>query len=640
MKIITVVPITSGVFKETLSYFSTQDVPLGSIIEVPVRRRLIPALVVESENVEKKKAAIKSSSFTLKKIAPENAAPFFSVPCVHAAKKTAEYYATTTGEVLKTLIPKEIIEDHIKTTQRHKKQKTARKHRVMEVPVGETFVLQADDKERMATYRSIVRESFAKNKSVFLCLPQTADVLFAEEALKRGIDEYTVVLHGNITPKKLKETWRTALASEHPLLIIATRSFLALPREDIGTLIIDKEGSSKYKTFTRPLFDIRSFAQYFSQAAGIKLIFGGMTLRAETIHHAKTHTFIPLAPIKSRALSSAEHVLADMRAYRADTANKKPFTAISEALEKLLYLNKEHNEHLFIFTARKGLAPITICNDCGEIVTCEKCVAPMILHKDRKKKENIFLCHRCGALGSAHTVCTSCKSWRLVPLGIGMERVEDEIAQKFPDVRIFTVSGDTTTTHKQIVETVNNFYASPGSVLLGTEMAIPYLTREIESSAIIGIDSLFAVPDFRMNERIFELVLAIRSRTTNTHLIQTSNPDNMLFTYIVRGDLAGFYRNELEERKAFHYPPFAVLVKISYLTTARGANGKIKEFEEMFADYDPAVYTSTLPDPKGRTKINALLRLAPDKWVDEKLLALLRGLPPAYLVEVDPRDLL
>lgn len=636
MQIINVIPLQSGIFKETLSYFSSKDVPIGSIVSVYVRKKKINALVVSKEDAASAKSRIRSSSYSMKKLDDVKSKSFFSHSFIQSAKETAEYFVTTTGEIIQSLTPKIVLTDYIKnakTTEEKKSVNTTQK-----IP-SEAFALQADEKERLTTYKSLIREEFARGSSVFFCLPTILDIEIILNTLERGIKEYTFILHSKLPKKELLSTWDKIINEKHPVLIISTGSFLSIPRTDIGTIILDKENSPNYKTFSRPYFDIRNFIEIFAKKAHLKLILGDVFLRPETIWRTSQNEFIELSPLKFRALSTAKQSIIDMREYKKNGA-KKTFALLSNELKECIEKNKKENQHIFILTGRRGLSPITVCNDCGEFVQCPKCNTPMVLHK--KRSGNTFLCHKCGEQENAERKCSNCTGWRLTALGIGVEGVEEEIKKNFPQFNVFKIDSDSVKTHNKGLEIAHNFFSSPGSILIGTEMAISYLYKEVDSGIVVGVDSLFTVPDFRMNEKIFNMLLSLRIKTLSHFLIQTRNPDEKIFEYIKNGNLLDFYRNEIKQRKDFNYPPFSILIKITYQGRKPTAIKEMNKLSTILQNngYLPNVYQSFSPGIKGAYSINALLKLKRGSWTDNNLLAILRSIPPSFVVRVDPTDLL
>jgi primosomal protein N' (replication factor Y) len=634
MKIVTVIPLSKGIFKEQLSYFTSSPVHLGSLVTVPVRTQSVHAVVTKIEDAHTMKAKLKSAPFSIKKIEKVQETPLFSPALIEAAQATADHFATTTGAVIDMLVPKSILEAYTdekipKTSQQSKPSKTPLKN--------EHYVFQSDDDERMATYKSFIRESFAKKESVFFCLPSAQKIEHTYSMLEKGIAPYTFILHGKLTPKEILTTWQNILASQRPVLVIATGNFLSIPREDLGAIIIDLENSNNYKTIQRPFIDYRVFAEQYAEKANIKLIFGDVFLRVETLEREKQKELVPFAPLKYRMLEQARQYIVDMQ--EEDTSsNKKTFTIVSNALAQLVAHTKENNEHLFVLTSRRGLNPVTVCGDCGSLVQCSSCSAPMTLHK--KGTRNIFVCHKCGNRKATEVTCENCSSWKLTPLGVGSQLVEKEILRLHPDAKVFRLDSDSVTTHKKALALATEFLNTPGAILVGTEMAVSYVNTPIENIAVASIDPLFALPDFRGNERIFNLLLRLYTKATKNFIIQTRNPSVPLFTYITKGNLIDFYRDEISERKDLGYPPFKTFIKITREGNKETVVADMKKLTETFKDYEALAFPAFIQEIKNKYRMHLLIKLDRHTWIDRELLAILRSLPPLFSVNIDPENLL
>ncbi len=638
MRLIHVVPLARGVFKEELSYFSSKKIEPGTLVAAPLRGKRAPALVVGSEEAVSAKAYLRSLPYQMKKIEETTDVFLFLPSFVRAARKAARHFATTTGEVIQAFTPKTILAES--TTSRGE-QYTASGHvsrrRIKEGLSSEAYVFQADDAERMSAYKSLIREQFAQHASVFFCLPTTQDIERVAGSLERGIKEYTYVLHSGLSKKALTTAWSEALSNEHPVLIVATASFLSLPREDIKTLIVDREHASSYKNIARPRVDARIMAEYIAREQNIRLIFGDILLRPETLFRHERGEFLEFAPLKFRSLAVARQEIVDMREYGKDSMGE--FVATSSKLHELITKSREANGRLAILVSRRGLAPLTVCSDCGAPVSCAVCKVPLVLHAADQKK-TYYMCHSCGRQESSEVTCAECSGWRLKTLGVGLERAYKEISEQHPGVPLFRLDSDTARSPKKAIEIMKKFTSTPGAVLIGTEMLVHYLDQPIENAAVYSIDSLFTIPDYKINEKVFHLLLALRTKTQKTFLVQTRNPDQPVFSYVFQGNLVDFYREELASRKRFAYPPFSTCIKITLGGKRETVAQEMKKVEELLAEYEPVRYPSFIETKHGVYREHMLLRLKPEVWIDEKLLGLLRRLPPFFDIAVDPDSLL
>lgn len=622
MKIIDVIPITRGIGKESLSYFTSEDAPLGSLVKVPLRNRSVAALVIDSKDVEEKKAEIRSSDFSIKKVEKLTSKRILREEFITAAKKSASYFATTTGSMLAGLIPKGILEHGDVFDNVFHSQKS--RHAFQKVVIQET------EEERFAHYKAIIREEFARKSSVFLCLPTIGDIEHAKDILQRGIEDYTFIFHSDVQKKKIIEAWRKVLHTDHPILIIATGNFFSIPRDDIRTIIVEREHSRSYKTQSRPYFDVRIVAEHFAKEIGARIIYGDSLLRVETLWQYKNDETSELTPPKFRPLTSADQRVIDMR------RRGEREISISRELRLLIEQNTSHNGFLFIFVNRRGLAPLTVCSDCGTMVTCNRCKAPIVLHSS--STERYFLCHRCGERRSADEKCKTCGGWKLKTLGIGSELVFEEV-KKIKGSKVFRIDTDATSTHKKALEVSQTFYNTPGSVLVGTEMALPYLNK-LTYSVIASIDAMFALPDFRINEKILYILLKIRSATEKEFLIQTRNSKSKIFEFVTQGNLLDFYKSEIADRELFELPPFSILIKISLTGPEKAVKEEMGNLKNFLSEYEVDVYPAFTPHARGSYTLNALLKLPKGQWVNQSLLQKLLSLPPQFAVVVDPESVL
>lgn len=642
MKLLSVVPIVRGINKESLSYFTGSDIAVGSVVKVPIRKKIIPAIVIGSEDVADVKAEIKNADFETRKVEKIKSSSLLTPEFMSAITDSALFFASTSGSILHSIIPKTIIEGAEKIKVEIRSLKNPRHH--------EKLIIQSDDEERYATYKSLIREEFAKGYSVYFCLPTIQDIKKAYEKLSKGIEQYTFVLHGILDKKEQLEVWNKAANEEHPSLIIATGSFLGIARNDIGTIIVDKENARAYKNQTRPFVDIRIFAETFAKKIKAKIVFGDLLLRTETVWRHNEAEIFEVAPLKFRSLTTATPKLINMREILPETiqtgkegkpseAGREPkFRLFSADILDLIQRNQESDENMFIFVARRGLFPSTVCADCGNLVKCNTCGAPTVLHK--ASHENFFLCHRCGEHRSAMEKCNNCQSWRLSTFGIGIEGVEEEIKNKFPNVKIFKIDSDSASTHKKALDIMAKFYTSPGSILLGTEMALLYLKDAVANSAVVSIDSFFSIPDFRVNEKVMNILLKIRACTSRNFLVQTRDIDQKILKYATAGNLADFYRDEIKEREAMFYPPFSIPIKITLQGDKKTVLAGMEQMQKDMSPYEVDIFPAFIPIQKGKFSMHGLIKVKRNEWIDKELLHKLNSLSPAFTINVDPESLL
>jgi primosomal protein N' (replication factor Y) (superfamily II helicase) len=631
MRVVNVIPISKGILKASLSYFSSEEIVEGSIVEVPLKNKKISAIALGSQNVSDLKSDIKNYGYQLRKIEDVKAKEFFLPGFINSASKTADYFAATTGAVLEHLVPKAVLGSVEKFNINKKIDST-------QSATSEKYIIQDEEEKRWETYKILIREEFAKKRSVFVFVPTARDATRLIDYLEKGIKEYSYSLSGSLRPQRVVKIWSDILNEEHPVVIVATGAHLSIPRTDIKTIIIEKENSDAYKIRSRPFLDMRIFAEYLSSEIGASLIRGDILLSTETLWRYKQNELLDhVSTTKMKFPLKSKGVIIDMKT--DNSSEKTPFNVFSPEMDELIKHNGKTGENLLILAGRRGLSPLTVCGDCESVVTCNRCDYPLTLH--RSKKGNVFICHKCGDTKDPEMMCQNCKSWKLAALGIGSELVEQEMKRLHPDVPIFRLDSDLVKGTKKAEIVVESFYQTPGSVLIGTEMALFYLSKPLAHISIVSIDSLFSVPDFRINERIFRLILNLRSLTKEILLIQTRHKGNPTLEMSLEGAVSKFYDHEIQQRRELDYPPFTTLIKI----TAEHKDPErvvryINEAKEVLGPKKLLVFPAFTSRIKGLYRMHALLEAEKDEWPDKKILQKLRSLPPHLEIRVDPDTVL
>ncbi len=620
MQVLTVTPITNHIPLSELTYFTKELVTPGAIVEITVGKRELPALVLEVSQASALKQSLRTSSFTLKKIKRVISPNLFLPSFMSGVIAASHWYNVSPGLILKALVPTAILNSKEVITKKTKLASLV----IDEGLRSEIKVLQQPWFERLALYKGLIREMLAKNQSVLIIFPGAADIAQAAPIISRGLEDYVQIFSGGETKTKIVATWREALKQSKPVVIIGTSLVLSIPRPDIGLVILDQENSSGYKQFLPPYFDLRQIIKAITTNLNWPLLLGDSVLSLETLHKVEQKEYTTAGPLRHRLTSEAKNSLIDGRS-QTDINGKKIFSIITDGVKEKIDGVCQSGGSAFVFTARKGLAPTTVCNDCGTTVVCPTCQAPLVAHRQSTTK-NIFYCHHCGLKQDINDKCVVCGGWRLASLGIGTERVAKTLQELFPERLITIIDSDYTPTPakiKKALETLNQ----PGGIVVGTEQALNYLPITIPLVAVIGIDSLFMVPAYQMNERVFNILIDLKSRTSRQFLIQTRHPETALFHQALEGNILDFYREELVLREKFDYPPFKLLIKgtltnLKLKSTKTIAETKLKPWQPLFYEN------------------NFLLKLKPTDWPNDKLAETLNALKPAWQIDIGPINLM
>lgn len=628
MHLIRIIPIARGIAKEELSYFSREDIAPGTLVSVPVRKRDVPGLVVSSSLVRDVKTEVRTASFTVRKLKAKKNTRVVSEAFIRAAAYTADVHATTTGAVLYQTIPQAVLASGVNIPETAQKNKNS---------TSDVRVLQDTQRERYAEYKNTVRETFARGGSVLLVAPTVQEAETLYHTLSRGIESYVHLLTGALTKKNIVEAWKKTLRETHPVLIIATPGTIAIPRHDLRTIIIEREQSSLYRLIGRPNLDTRILLNALARELGARLIRADLPIGVESAQRLTSGRYVTHPKTPPRIHFENRTALIDMRA-KQSALEKVPFKLFSNELIDTAGDVLAHGGRVFLFAVRRGLSPTTVCQDCGTTVTCRQCGASVSLHSGRE--HNVFLCHACGASRDAHERCTNCSSWRLVALGVGIERIFAEAQKKFPTAHIVRIDRDSTHTKTQAKKAAATFLHTPASILVGTEMALTYLQDRVDFIAVVSLDTLLSLPAWNIYEKIFSLLLRLREQATDLLLIQTRQAHASVLNDALSVNLSHFFAEELRDRQQFSYPPFSVLIKV----TASGSKAEVtKLMEEAMGLLEPFGF-SILPHlaraQGGEYSLHGFLRASATAWPDPTLVATLRSLSPSFSIEINPERII
>ena len=290
------------------------------------------------------------------------------------------------------------------------------------------------------------------------------------------------------------------------------------------------------------------------------------------------------------------------------------FSWISDNLSREIKDSLRRGEKILLFVNRKGYSSFTICQDCSRPQLCSNCSVPLVLHKIRDARK--FICHHCFKVQEVPTSCQSCGSWRLKDYGLGIEKVAEEFSKLFPKAKFEDVT-------------------------ISTEVIFSHPETSFDLVAVISIDNLFTIPDFRINETIFRLIIELKQRAKRKFILQTRLNDNKLIKDAVSGNISGFYQDEIEARKNFGYPPFAAVIKLSYGSKDLGSLKKEGEKAlSVLKDYNPISFPAFHEKINGLYRRNILLKISNSGRTDDKLQPLLENLSGIWQVSVDPESII
>lgn len=626
MFVITVTPLKRGLIVDALSYFSSISYPEGTVLTIPVRNAHVFGLVTKSEAVSTAKTALRAATFSLKKLPIQDNAPIIGEAYIQTAKELSEYYASPLGAILYNLLPPEIRNGDIPLPHTHHLKNT---------PKHPPQVIQAQKKDRHLTYRSLVRETFAHAGSVLIVVPSSICASEIEGALGTGIEDRVVTLTSTMTKSELKKAYAKLDDFSKTKLIIATTSHSVIERHDITLVIMEQARSPYYKEQSRPYLDYRDVLRIHATHAGRKILYADMLPRTEEEAKRRNDTYLTYGETPKRIELIGKLDVVDMN--KKPTENPIEFSLITPEVVTAIKEARKRKGNVFLFAARRGLAPLISCVDCAYIFRSKESGAPYSLIRTKRLgvEERWFICGVSGEKIRAADVCPQCGSWRLRERGIGIQQVYDELHKIFPNVPIILFDHITARTYKKALFLRDTFYKTRGAILLGTHMAVPYLTEPVHLSVVVNMDALLATPTWRLEEENLALLLSLRERTTEQLLIQTRTPDSGVLTYAKSGAVEQFYTEELELRKTFNYPPYATFIHLTWQGPSEVVKKLEADIQKILVDYPLTTYPN--PTASADTPIMyGLIRIPSTQWPDARLSKLLRQIHPSVRIVINP----
>ena len=357
-------------------------------------------------------------------------------------------------------------------------------------------------------------------------------------------------------------------------IVVGTRSAIFSPLENIGLIIIDEEQEHTYRSESAPRYSAHEMARQRAAENGALLLLASATPSTESFYaaqHGRTQLVRLTQRYGGNPLPKVQIV--DMR---AELASGNP-REISLAMEDAIRRNLDAGKQTILLLNRRGYQTMAQCEDCREVLKCQKCSVPMVYHKSAHK----VLCHYCGSQMEPPIVCPTCGG-KLQYRGFGTQKAEEELAKLFPDARVLRMDQDSTAAKDAHEKLLAKFADHEYDIMVGTQMVAKGLDFEdVTLVGVLGIDSLLFAQGFRAYENVFSLITQVvgrsgRAKDPGFAIIQTTDPDNPVLNLAAAPDYDAFFQQEIAYRKLGLYPPFCGLCVIGFagakeIETARAA---------------------------------------------------------------------
>lgn len=415
-------------------------------------------------------------------------------------------------------------------------------------------------------YMELMAEAIARGQQVLYLLPEIALTTQVVARIRARFGGQVAAFHSRLSHRERTELWMRMLGHpEQCPIVVGARSAIFLPYQDLGLVVVDEEHDPSYKQHDpAPRYQARDMAVLLAKLHGAKALLGSATPSMESLYNARQgkYGFVALTERYGHAAmpTIAKVDLADMQKRKQMRGSFSP--PLVAAIEKAL----SRKEQVIIFQNRRGYVPAWQCETCGWVPECEHCDVSLTYHK----QDHSLRCHYCGRRYPPPTSCAACGSNRLRMVGLGTEKVEEELALLLPDARVARMDQDTTRGKHGFERLLSQFGEGAVDILVGTQMVTKGL--DFDQVTVVGIlnaDNLMRFPDFRAHERAFQLMAQVAGRSgrkadPGTVYIQGRDIHHPIINLVAQHDVEAMYQRELELRQAHGYPPFSRLVRLLF----------------------------------------------------------------------------
>ena len=419
-------------------------------------------------------------------------------------------------------------------------------------------------RDRTETYFQTVKTCLDEGKQILILLPEISLTPDWEKRFHQSFSFAPLVWHSGITKTKKKQIWLSALNSSAGV-IVGARSALMLPILNLGLIIVDEEHDPAFKQEEGVRYNARDMAIYKAIRSSVPIVLASATPSLETYHNMKIGKYIHLTlPKRATGAALPDIKLIDLK---ANTPERGKW--ISSVLTNEIKSKLDNREQSLLFLNRRGYAPLTICNSCGNKIKCVNCETWLVEHRS----QNTLVCHHCGYTKRISNTCDICGAeGQIKACGPGVERIEEEINQLFPEAKLTVLSSDTMKSQKTLVKTLEKIKNNKVDIIIGTQMiAKGHDFPDLKLVGIIDSDVGLSGGDLRASERSFQLLQqvsgrsgrhAIDERDKGVVFLQTYDNENPIIRAIAKNNRDDFFEKELSSRKNANMPPFGRLAAI------------------------------------------------------------------------------
>ncbi|SNC74838.1 replication restart DNA helicase PriA [Hymenobacter gelipurpurascens] len=441
-------------------------------------------------------------------------------------------------------------------------------------------------------YIDLIRQALESGGQVLYLLPEIALTAQIVTRLMRVFGSRLGVYHSKFSDNERVEVWNGVLSGRFQV-VVGVRSSVFLPFDNLSLLIVDEEHESSYKQYDpAPRYNAREVALMMANFQGAKTLLGSATPSVETYYQTRTGRYGLVSLTKRFGEAGLPEIeLVDTRKSREQKTMLNHFTPeLMQEMERKLAAK----EQVILFQNRRGYAPFINCLDCGWIPKCKNCAVSLSYHKHAHE----LRCHYCGYHDRMPVECPACGSRNIKTVGFGTEKLEDDLKIMLPEASVQRMDLDTTRAKNSYQQIISDFEKQTTNVLVGTQMVTKGLDfANVSLVGIINADSIIHYPDFRAHERAFQMFVQVSGRAGRKGkkgkvIIQTGDPQQVIFDKVIRNDYLEFYEYEILQRREHGYPPFMRVIRLT-----------VKHMDPVLAEKAAILLTQELVDRLGREAV-------------------------------------
>ena len=567
---------------EELTYDYDGSLSVGQIVLTPLGKKLVPGIVV------KKVAQPNFKTKTIAKVLYTRPLPRHLVATIGFIH---DYYLAASGTVVSLILP-----TGVEKKRRTKPNRTehglpptgsadiplnpAQKNALeglQKAPGATKLLFGVTGSGKTNIYLKMALNALKQHRSTILLVPEIALTGQLVQVFQEVFGDNIVLIHSKQTETERHLIFERLLENTEPLIVVGPRSALFAPLSNLGLIIIDEEHEATYYQENAPRYSAIRVASFMASKARCEVVLGSATPTVVDYYLAgQKDSLVKLTEKAKKTAKKADIQIADFKK-REDFARNKYF---SNQLLKSMAENLENGQQTLIFHNRRGSAPLTICEDCGEEIVCPNCLLPLTLHADSYE----LVCHTCDYHERVPVACPKCGKAGLIHKGFGTKLLETELKRLFPKARVRRFDADNK--KNEGLDAVYTEVRDGGvDILVGTQgLAKGLDLPKLATVGVVQADAGLSLPDFAAEERVFQLLTQVIGRVGRGHsekaevFIQTFRPEHPVLKLAVAEDYEGFAEYLLKQRRKSGFPPYKYIAKLEITAkTEATALRKIRE---------------------------------------------------------------